>query len=209
MSSVGAQHRGRPFDRSANANDIGLTEAHATRVGMIAFLISEVAFFSTLIVAYLMFLGQSETGPTPAEVLGLGLAAINTALLLSSSAMLWLSSRALAWGHLARMRLTLALTIVLGLLFLVGTGYEWYELIWKHGLTISTNLFGTTYFTLIGCHAVHVSMGLLCMTLLFCLSLSERFVHRTAGAFELVEWYWHFVDGVWIALFLIVYVLGR
>lgn len=187
----------------------GLSPADAPRVGMVAFLCSEAAFFGTLIVAYLTFLGQNETGPTPAEVLSLPLAALNSVFLLSSSGTLWFASRGLASGRLTIMRLGLLLTIVLGGLFIAGTAYEWYTLIWQHGLTISTNLFGTTYFTLIGCHAVHVTMGLLCMTLLLGLSLAGLLRHRGDRAFELVEWYWHFVDGVWVVLFAIVYVVGR
>lgn len=205
MSSASAA----PIDRRSVESDIGLTEAHAPRVGMAAFLCSEAAFFATLIIAYLLYLGQSQSGPAPSETLGLGLAAINTALLLASSATLWAAAKAHAWGRTGQMRFGLAATILLGALFLVGTAVEWRELIWEHGLTISTNLFGTTFYTLIGCHAAHVTLGLLSMTVLLGLSLSTRFAPRASGALQLVEWYWHFVDGIWIVLFLVVYVLGR
>lgn len=187
----------------------GLSHADAPRVGMVAFLISEAAFFGTLIVAYLTYLGQSDVGPTPAEVLSLPAAAANSVLLLSSSATLWFAARSLAAGRVGAMRFALGLTILLGALFLVGTGYEWHELIWNHSLTIATNLFGTTYFTLIGCHAFHVTLGLLSMTLLLGLSLAGLLQRGNERAFELVEWYWHFVDGVWVVVFLVVYVLGR
>jgi len=200
----------RPERRVETATaEVGLSAHDAPRVGMLAFLVSEAAFFATLIIAYLTYLGQADVGPTPKEALSLGLAGANTVVLLSSSVTLWWASRAMAGGHTRSAHAGLFATILLGVLFLAGTAYEWRELIGEQGLTISTNLFGTTYYTLVGCHAFHVTLGVLAMLVLAGL-LSSRAVSAGAfTAFELVEWYWHFVDGVWIAVFLVVYVWGR
>jgi cytochrome c oxidase subunit 3/cytochrome o ubiquinol oxidase subunit 3 len=101
------------------------------------------------------------------------------------------------------------LTIVLGAAFLAGTAYEWWELITVHGLTISTNLFGTTFYTLVGFHGLHVSMGLVALSVILALTLRGEITGRHAIATEMVSWYWHFVDVVWVAVFSVVYVFGR
>ncbi len=208
MSIAGAKVQSA-HDFVAGSDDVCISEHDAPRVGMIALLCSEAAFFATLIVAYLMFLGQDKSGPTPLESLSWPLAALNSVFLLSSSATLLFASRAFVAGNTVRTRLGLVVTIILGALFLAGTAYEWRSLIVDHGLTIATNLFGTTYYTMIGCHAVHVTVGVVCMTILLGLSLAGLLKHGANRGFELIEWYWHFVDGVWVVLFLIVYVLGR
>src|SRR5262245_43824325 len=146
------------------------TRPHALQSGMAAFLVSEVAFFSTLLIAYVVFLGQSVSGPQPKDVLSLNLVLLTTACLLSSSVTVHLAEKASRAGHLAGFRMWWSVTIVLGLFFLLGTGYEWYELIFRHHLTISRNLFGTTFFTLVGFHAAHVTAGIIALSILLALS---------------------------------------
>jgi cytochrome c oxidase subunit 3/cytochrome o ubiquinol oxidase subunit 3 len=182
----------------------------ARKVGMLAFFVSETAFFSTLLMAYVIYMGQSLTGPTPAEVLSLPLAIVNTICLLTSSFTIHLAEKSLRSGNTAAFQGLWALTIFLGAAFIGGTGYEWYGLIVEHQLTISRNLFGTTYYTLVGFHAAHVTVGVLLLVLM--LGLYQR--RKLAGpnriiAIELVSWYWHFVDGVWIVVFTVVYLIGR
>ena len=115
---------------------------------MISFLASEAAFFATLIVTYVIFLGKDEVGPTPSEALSLPLVLCTTFLLLSSSVTIHFAERKLRAGDQASFRLLWTATIMLGVAFLLGTAYEWRELITRHHLTISRNLFGTTYYTL-------------------------------------------------------------
>jgi cytochrome c oxidase subunit 3 len=175
------------------------------QVGMLAFLVSEAAFFATLLVTYVVFLGQDTSGPTPAEVLSLPLAVLGTLLLVGSSATVHAAEH--AWHKQDRLHFAnwwLA-TIALGAGFLAVTAYEWQGLIYRDGLTISRNLFGTTYFTLVGFHALHVTVGLLLMLLVW------RATWRLpqSVAVTLVAWYWHFVDGVWLVVFAVVYWLGR
>src|SRR5262249_8870500 len=120
--------------------------------------------------------------------------------------------------HLARMRLERQdsrmffvfwlITIALGAIFMVGTAREWRRLIDEHGLTISTNLFGTTYYSLVGLHAFHVTLGLVMLTIAALIAVASdiRRQSRRVGALSL---YWHFVDAVWVVVFTVVYVIGR
>jgi cytochrome c oxidase subunit 3/cytochrome o ubiquinol oxidase subunit 3 len=173
--------------------------------GMLAFLLSEVAFFSTLIVAYVTFKGEDTVGPTPGEVLSLKLVIGTTACLLSSSLTVHLATRALDRGSASLFSLWWAATIGLGIAFLAGTGYEWYGLIVDERLTISRNLFGTTFFTLVGFHALHVTVGVITMLIVLALALGRPISPGHGLAAHLVSWYWHFVDGVWIVVFSVVY----
>src|SRR5262249_31453154 len=123
--------------------------------GILSFLCSEVAVFSTLIVAYLTFIGRDSQpggmgGPKPINVLSLYLACGTTACLLLSSLTIHLADRALAKGNHTTFAPLFGATIVLGILFLLGTAYEWNDLINRYHLTISRNLFGTTFYTLVG-----------------------------------------------------------
>jgi cytochrome c oxidase subunit 3/cytochrome o ubiquinol oxidase subunit 3 len=181
----------------------------AAQWGMVAFLVSEVALFSTLIVTYLSFLGKDTDGPTPAKALSLGLVLITTACLLSSSVTIHLAERALHAGGEASFRAWWAVTIGLGAAFLLGTAYEWHGLIYEYGLTISRNLFGSTYYTLVGFHALHVSVGLIVLLMVLGLAVRRRVTAASRGGVELVSWYWHFVDGVWVVVFTVVYLVGR
>jgi cytochrome c oxidase subunit 3/cytochrome o ubiquinol oxidase subunit 3 len=176
---------------------------------MIAFLTSEVAFFGTLIVSYLALLGRDQVGPTPAEALSLPLVICTTAVLLSSSGTVHVAERALRFGSRQTFLLWWTITIVLGVAFLVGTAFEWRELITRHHLTISRNLFGSGYYTVVGFHALHVTGGVLAMLTVLGLALRRRVTteHRTGA--ELVAWYWHFVDAVWVVVFTVIYVVGR
>lgn len=207
----------------------------AAKVGMAAFLCSEAVFFATLLVAYITYIGATTEGPTPGKSLNLEIAIINSFFLIASSFTVMLAVK--AFGRQSRERsrqltddsgnvrsvtpdstvhrpagyraftLWMFATIALGLGFLGGTAYEWKGLIWDEGLTISRSLFGTTYFTLVGFHATHVTVGLSLMGLLVWRARRGEMA-VTSEAPELLSWYWHLVDAVWIAIVLIVYVLG-
>jgi cytochrome c oxidase subunit III len=181
----------------------------APQWGMVAFLVSEVAFFSTLIVTYVTFMGKDVVGPTPSEALSLPLVIITTICLLSSSVTIHFAEQALHRGQQHTFCLLWAVTIALGIAFLLGTAYEWRELITKHHLTISRNLFGTTYYTLIGFHGLHVTAGVITMLIVLGLALRGEITESHRTGVELVAWYWHFVDAVWIVVFLVVYVASR
>jgi cytochrome c oxidase subunit III len=182
--------------------------------GIIAFLFSEVAFFSTLIVAYVVFVGRDSEpgglgGPKPIDVLSMGLVIVTTICLLSSSLTVHLADQALRKGGQSRFLLLWFATIALGTAFLLGTAYEWYELITRYQLTMSRNLFGTTFYTLVGFHALHVTMGVIVMLIVLGLALRGKVSAKNHGGVQLVSWYWHFVDAVWIVVFSVVYLAPR
>ncbi len=179
----------------------------AGRAGMVGLIVTEAAFFAIFVVAYLFYVGKSLAGPTPAEVLDLPILA--SVLLLSSSVTIALAIRALRAGAGGRFRLWWLVTFLLGAGFLLLTAREWARLIRDDGLTIATNLFGTTFYTLVGLHAVHVTVGLGIIALVLALALRGHVDARHAERTELLSWYWHFVDGVWVVVFLTVYVVGR
>ena len=196
MSHPSTAHRPSPSRFEA---DLGL---EVGQWGMVAFLVSEAALFSTLIVVYLTFLGRDEVGPSPGEALSLPLVIGSTLCLLSSSATIYRAEGRLASGDLGGFRKWWSTTVGLGFLFLMGTAYEWYDLITRHGLTISRNLFGSTFYTLIGFHGMHVTAGLAAMLVVLLMGPRRR-------AVGMVSWYWHFVDAVWVAVFSVVYLYGR
>jgi cytochrome c oxidase subunit 3/cytochrome o ubiquinol oxidase subunit 3 len=177
--------------------------------GVLCFLVSEVALFGTLIVTYLFYLGRDIVGPTPADALRLPLVLCTTAVLLASSGTVHVAEKALHRGAQGGFVLWWLATIILGALFLCGTAYEWYGLIVDHGLTISRNLFGTTYYTLVGLHALHVTGGVTIMLIVLGLALRRHVTSANRAGVGLVSWYWHFVDGVWVVVFTVVYLVGR
>jgi cytochrome c oxidase subunit 3/cytochrome o ubiquinol oxidase subunit 3 len=177
------------------------------RVGMYCLIAAEVAIFTIFVVAYLFYLGKSTSGPQPKDVLHVPV--FYTVCLLSSSLTIHVAVRKLIAGKMAAFAILWLLTIVLGGLFLVGTALEWIHLIYDEGLTISTNLFGTTYYSLVGLHAFHVTMGLLALSAVTVFYLAAWIRREHAERLEILSMYWHFVDAVWVVVFTVVYVLGR
>jgi cytochrome c oxidase subunit 3 len=177
------------------------------RVGMACLIIAESAIFTIFVVAYLYYIGKSLTGPTPREVLETPI--FFTVCLLSSSLTIHLASKLLDRGKRGAFLALWFLTIVLGALFMYGTAREWHRLIYEHGLTISTNLFGTTYYSLVGLHAAHVTVGLLMLTIVLLFGLEGRVGREQSARIDVLSMYWHFVDAVWVVVFTVVYVLGR
>jgi cytochrome c oxidase subunit 3 len=180
---------------------------HRGIVGMACLIIAESAIFIIFVVAYIYYIGKSLSGPTPAQVLELPI--LGTVCLLSSSVTVHFAVSALRKNNIRNCTLWLAGTVLLGAVFLMSTAREWYHLIHDFGLTIRTNLFGTTFYSLVGLHATHVAIGLIMLTIGLALLLSGRVEEKHAERLEVLSLYWHFVDGVWVVVFLVVYVLGR
>jgi cytochrome c oxidase subunit III len=177
------------------------------RVGMIGLIVAESSLFAVFVVAYLFYIGKSLNGPYPKDVLELPI--VNTVCLLSSSVTIAVALRALRAGAARRTGVWLLVTIGLGAAFLAGTAREWYRLIVGHGLTIGANLFGTAFYSLVGLHASHVIVGLVILSLLCVFSFSGALRREDIERAEIASWYWHFVDGVWIVVFSVVYLVGR
>lgn len=181
------------------------------KVGMASFLVTEAAFFGTLVATYLFFLVQPSNPirPVAREVFQMPLTILSTICLLSSSITAHYAVKRLEHGKQDSFRLLLGLTILLGAIFLGGTAMEWADLIGKHKITIASGAFGTAYFTVVGFHAAHVTIGLCLLSVLFACALAGRLRQENVKAMDLVSWYWHFVDGVWVVVFSVVYLVGR
>jgi cytochrome c oxidase subunit III len=176
-------------------------------IGMVCLIVAESAIFIIFVVAYIYYMGKSLSGPLPGQVLELPI--LGTICLLSSSFTVHDAVSALRKGNIRRCTLALAATILLGAIFLMTTAQEWYHLIHDVGLTIRTNLFGTTFYSLVGLHATHVVIGLMMLMIALGLTLGGRVTEAHSERLEVLSLYWHFVDGVWVVVFLVVYVLGR
>lgn len=177
------------------------------KVAMAGLIIAESSIFSIFVVAYLFYVGKSLSGPTPREVLETPI--FFTVCLLSSSLTIHFAGKFLERNRRGAFLGLWSLTILLGALFLFGTGLEWHRLIYERGLTISTNLFGTTYYSLVGLHATHVTVGLIMLSIVLLFGLAGRVGSEHTARIETLSLYWHFVDAVWVVVFTVVYVVGR
>jgi cytochrome c oxidase subunit 3 len=177
------------------------------RVGMTALIVGESAIFTIFVVAYVFYMGKSLTGPTPAQVLEVPILA--TICLLSSSLTIWRAEKAVEDDRMGSFSVWLGATITLAAIFLANTAIEWKKLIYQDRLTVSTNLFGTTFYSLVGLHATHVVVGMFLLTTVFIFSLFGWVDSRQSERFGVIALYWHFVDAVWIVVFTVVYLIGR
>jgi cytochrome c oxidase subunit III len=177
------------------------------RVAMYCLIIGESAIFIIFVVAYIYYIGRSLSGPTPKDVLEVPI--FNSICLLSSSLTIWLAEHALERNKIKLFGAWWALTLILGAIFLVGTGLEWHKLIYEKGLTISTNLFGTTFYSLVGLHATHVIFGLIGLSIVLAFTLAGKISEEHSERVQVLALYWHFVDAVWVVVFTVVYILGR
>ena len=176
-------------------------------MAMACLIVAESAIFIIFVVAYLYYIGRDVTGPTPREVLEIPW--FGTVCLLSSSIFIMLAERAIEHGKMAAFTGWWAFTMLLGLIFLGDTANEWYKLIGHDHLTIHTNLFGTTFYSLVGLHASHVIVGLIMMLVVLVFALGRRVHPAHADRVKVLAMYWHFVDAVWVVVFSVVYLIGR
>lgn len=189
------------------ANNEPWTQPSRGVVGMAGLIIAESAIFTIVVAAYLYYAGRDVTGPTPREVLEIPI--VGTVCLLSSSGFIMLAERAIEHGKMAAFTLWWAVTMLLGLIFLADTANEWYKLIVHDHLTIHTNLFGTTFYSLVGLHASHVIVGLMMMLVVLTFALRRKVRPAHAERVKVLAMYWHFVDAVWVVVFTVVYIIGR
>jgi cytochrome c oxidase subunit III len=176
-------------------------------VGMYCLIAAEAAIFTIFVVAYIFYIGKSLTGPQPQNVLRVPI--FFTVCLLSSSLTIHFAVKLLKGGKLRSFAMWWLLTFILGAAFLAGTALEWRHLIYDEGLTIQTNLFGTTYYSLVGLHAFHVTVGLLALATVSLFALLGYLKQEHAERVEVLSMYWHFVDVVWVVVFVVVYIVGR
>ena len=176
-----------------------------TKTGILTFIVSEAAFFAILLLAYLYFYARPQPGPGPRE-LDVPRTLVFSLCLFASSFTLWRSEIALGKQRRGSMLGWLVLTIMLGGVFLVGQGMEYWKL-FQTGVDVSTNLFATSFFTLTGFHGLHVFLGLIALLIFLWLAWRGDFAPGRSSAFEAAGYYWHFVDIVWVFVLLTVYIL--
>ena len=190
-----------------------MTHAHATSTGLDnrklafwTFIGSECLLFGSLISTYLVYKGRSVSGPTPHEILNIPVTSVSTFDLLMSSLAMVLALASVSRGDKLWARFWLGTTAFLGLVFL---GFQYYEFtsFVREGLTIRTNLFGSTFFTLTGTHGAHVAVGVLLLLTLLVRSFQGKLGPEKAINVEVTGLYWHFVDVVWIVIFTVVYLI--
>jgi cytochrome c oxidase subunit I len=192
-------------DPVVGENSSAISTPNKNKTGILTFILSEAGFFMTLVLAYLFFYVHPQPGPTPRE-LDVQRTLIFSVCLFASSFTFWRSEIAMSKRLRGSMLGWLTLTIVLGGIFLVGQGTEYWKL-FKTGVDVSTNLFSTTFFTLTGFHGLHVLLGLVALLIFLLLAWRGDFVSGRESAFESVGYYWHFVDVVWVFVLLTVYIL--
>ncbi len=181
------------------------------------FLGSECLFFGSLIAAYLLYRDKSVSGPFPSDtttadgvfhpgLFDIPFTSVSAFVLLMSSVSMVLALAAIQRGNVRGMRIWLFTTAMLGLLFISGQAFEFTE--FNHeGLSLSSNLFGTTFFVLTGFHGAHVTIGVLILLSLFVWSLQGKIGQAQSLNIELAGLYWHFVDIVWIVIFTVIYLI--
>lgn len=170
------------------------------------FLASDCLFFGSFIAAYLLYRGRSLVGPYPEDLFDIPFTSVSAFVLLMSSVTMVLALAAIQRGNVRNMRIWLFTTALLGTLFIAGQAYEFTEF-YHEGLTLSTNLFGTTFFVLTGFHGAHVTIGVFILMSMFIVSLRGGITQKNSLTVELAGLYWHFVDIVWIVIFTLVYLI--
>ena len=195
-------HPNQPDEKHAKTKTDFCPEKN--KASMLVFIVSEAFFFLMLIFAYLYYNYTAKPGPTAATSLDAHKTLIFTICLLASSFTIWRSELAFKHKNHSRMVGWLIATIVLGLVFIVGQGKEYWDL-FHEGIRVNTNLFSTTFFTLTGFHGLHVCIGLIGLTIVLLLMLLGDFKKFRPHALETLGLYWHFVDGVWVVVFSIIY----
>src|ERR1700736_1498821 len=173
---------------------------------MWAFLASDCMFFGTLIATYMVYKNRSISGPLPRETFDVPYTSVSAFVLLLSSLTMVLALAAIQRGDERRMRVWLTSTALLGCIFLGGQFYE-FSGFYKDGLTLSSNLFGSTFFTLTGFHGTHVFIGVFWLLSLVAQSVRGRLHQEHSLWVEIAGLYWHFVDIVWILIFTLVYLI--
>ncbi len=190
------------------------TTEHQTTTGldhrklmMWAFLGSDTLFFGALIATYLLYRGESLTGPYPEDVFNILYTSVSAFVLLMSSLTMVLALAAIQRGDQRGLKIWLLATALLGTIFIGGQYFE-FTFFWQHeGLTLTDNLFGTTFYVLTGFHGMHVTVGIIILLSFFVMALRGKLKPEQHLNIELAGLYWHFVDVVWIVIFTVVYLV--
>lgn len=175
------------------------------KLGMLIFILSEAVFFGSLLISYVYYRGTVADVAAAAKTLDIGTTAIFTVSLFSSSFTIWRADKAIRQASHRRFLFWLGATIVLGLVFLIGQGFEYIRLL-NENITVNANLFGSSFYTITGFHGFHVFVGLVMLSILWGLSARGFIRGPHSSAAETISLYWHFVDVVWAFVFSIIYI---
>lgn len=170
------------------------------------FLASECLFFGGLIGTYLLYRNSSVGGPARVDIFDIPFTSISSFVLLMSSVTMVLALAAIQRDDRRGVQVWLMATALLGMTFLAGQAFE-FTVFYREGLTLSSSLFGTTFFVLTGFHGAHVSVGVLILLSLYVMGTQGRLTQKQSLNVELIGLYWHFVDVVWIVIFTLVYLI--
>src|SRR5438105_3529590 len=182
------------------------TGLNTFKLGFWIFLGSETLFFGSLIATYMTYKNESVVGPYPKDVLIIPLTSVSTFVLLMSSLAMVLALAGVQRNNRRQTIIWLFATAALGALFLGFQSYEFTEFYHK-GLTLQTNLFGSTFFVLTGFHGAHVTVGVLWLLSLWVQAWRGKLGQAQSLTVEIAGLYWHFVDIIWIAIFTLIYLL--
>lgn len=189
----------RPYGARVLSEDV-------RKIGMWIFLSSEVIFFTSLILAALHYRHATRGGEPLTEVLDIGLTAVSTFVLLTSSLTMVSALKAADENNPSRLRLWLGLTLLGGTIFLGGQTYEFNKL-FHEGHTLTASMAWASFFVLTGFHGAHVFVGALLVGSQLIRALRTTEAHKLRFPVEIVGLYWHFVDLVWIVIFTVVYLI--
>lgn len=202
-AAVAEQHHGH--DEHHAHEEYSYTGIPNKKIIMWAFLASDCMFFGTLISTYIIYHGKSTIGPYPVEILNIPVTTVSSFVLLMSSLLMALTVAAINRQDIKQFRLFILLTAIFGLIFLCFQSYEFTEF-YHRGLTMSKNVFGSTFFTMTGTHGLHVFLGVLWLMGWFVFSFFGD-MRGKATDIEVTGLYWHFVDIVWIVIFTVIYLV--
>jgi cytochrome c oxidase subunit 3/cytochrome o ubiquinol oxidase subunit 3 len=193
----GGDHDGHPPTNTGLSNE---------KLAMWTFLGSECLLFGALISTYMLYRGRSVVGPYPKDIYDIPYTSVSSFVLLMSSLTMVLALAAIQRGDGRRLRVWLLATAMLGSTFIAGQVYEFTSFI-REGLTLKTNVFGSSFFVLTGFHGVHVTLGIVMLLSLWSLSMRGKLGQEKSEVVEIAGLYWHFVDIVWIVIFTVVYLI--
>jgi len=171
---------------------------------MIFFIASEALIFANIIASYLYLEIRNVNWRPPIDYV---IPLIGTVMLLGSSIPIRIAGSSIAKGNQRNLKLGLVLTILMGTIFLVGLAIEYAGAITDEHFTPASSVFGSCFYTLTGLHASHVIVGLIILSVLLIRSLRGNFTVKKHWAIQAGEMYWHFVDGVWVFVLTVVYLL--
>jgi heme/copper-type cytochrome/quinol oxidase subunit 3 len=179
-----------------------------TKLAIWVFLSSECLFFGAFISTYLLYRGRDVVGSTPHDVYDIPFTSVTSFILLMSSLTMVLALAAIERGDMRRTRLWLLATAAFGMLFISGQIFEFTEFV-RQGVSLSTNAPSSSFFVLTSIHGFHVVVGIIMLLILFAFALGNRLSHDHSETVEVVGLYWHFVDIVWIVIFVVVYLIPQ